>query len=259
MNLEQVDKWVLGQMDVADKLITRAEKAIIKFCDAPETQDLILKIPRWLPFHSVLRTHVCPPGRRQQRHAVFTKRTTASPRTINFECDPQSMKAREISGLAPPNECDCYSPHTQPVQGPKFSRMAVAKNPKASAGSVPIRVYDDNTFTQLQASPFSRRKAASKSSAYQRMFDEESLALLLGDDDTLAHGEEPRNSKDGDGKRSVSRTASAASTNLHTSPPTEDLFSSFNPVIPSLHSTFLHSVGNLFDTNPVPAAARSRA
>lgn len=238
-SLEDLDEYLKMQMQAADILIARAEKAIMCIYDAPETQQLLMKVPRWLPFSGANHTQL---GAHHPHTHAFHK--GSGPR---------------VCRAAPP-QADCPPPQ----QTQLFSRRALAEASAAesSAGFTP-RTFDDAAWEQLQYSPkktgapsaaFSRRAHASALTL--RTFDEETLARLAHLDDAYHNVWGGIFPGEGDKTSSAraSSSASEASTEPHSSP-TNDPFAAFNPAVPAIG--LLSSVGNLFDTNPVaPTSAR---
>ena len=276
-NLRQLDVWALAQARRVDSLITKAEQAVARVLDSPQTQELILRLPRWIPLRERLLTwhplcrdnmwdHSQPP--------IMWKKTSmcrATPKALCYDTSGLAADAKPLGhtaelkkspaqmssiNLGSQAASEFYSPHTHPVQGPVFSRRASAAT--ASTAALP-RVLDDESLTQLQSSPFSRRKAASRGSL--------TLGMATLDDCTLVRLASGEGSGDGSKwpvqmeETKTSRTASTASTNLHNSPPSDPL-ASLNPVIQSFSANevqrnvdiFIHSVGNLFDSGRNPTA-----
>ena len=56
--LQQLDGWMELQMAHADKILERASRSIARLREAPETQQLLLRVPRWLPLSGMLRAQL---------------------------------------------------------------------------------------------------------------------------------------------------------------------------------------------------------
>ena len=241
-SLEQLDEWVLKRMTAADRnvanVLANVEKAMLRLREAPETQRVLLKIPRWLPFSDSLRECMLSPAARQQSADGTTVMPFEKLSRVRLS---RAAPTAPLHKLPTPLHGDVDSSR-HPVQ--PFSRRALAAT---APSALPPRIYDDATLAELQDSPkqaaptFSRRKQAAMSATCARVFlDEETLSRLATQEDA------GQTSPVGARARSA---YSDASTNLHSSPPTD--LASFNPPLPSLDvAGILDSVGNLFDANP---------
>jgi len=243
--IQQVDEWMIVQMRAADLLIWRAEKAIMSIYHSPTpSQQLWHKVPRWLPFSGPIR-------------AQQLSQRAQHPQTLSVHKD--SSKHRVCRAAPPPSaaglhkkELEQTASSTNPLQQPaSFSRRALATT---LPSALPLRTFDDAAWEHLQYSPksnksaavFSRREQASAVSL--RTFDEDTLARLVHQEDTYLQGGVMGDEKE---RTRSARTASAASTEHHSSPPL-DAFAAFNPSVPAWE--LINSVGNLFDANPAPEA-----
>ena len=225
--LEQLDDWMVVQMQQADRLMARVEKAIIGLRNEPKIQQILLKIPRWLPLSRVVHENVLartPPS----KHCKMPSRA-GNP--ANVQHMSKTVQLRTPTRQHP----TCNDSRTM------FSRRAlVTLNPSA----LPARVWDEETLTQLQHSPlaapsaFSRRaQAASKFSIPRNQFlDDEELTRLASEE-----------------LLSPKKNATPAKN-------VPDMLSAFNPVMPTVDvGEFLNSVGTLFDTNPTHAFSLARS
>jgi len=247
--LQQVDEWMIVQVRAADLLIWRAEKAIMSiYHTTTPSQQLWHKVPRWLPFSGPIR-------------AQQLSQCAQHPQTPSVQKD--SSKVRICRAAPPPSaagshakELEHAASSTNPLQQPaSFSRRALAT---VLPSALPLRTFDDAAWEHLQHSPksdksaavFSRRQQASALSL--RTFDEDTLARLLHQEDTYLCGGVMGDENE---RTRSARTASAASTQHHSSP-TLDAFAAFNPSVPAWE--LINSVGNLFDANPAPQVRYSR-
>jgi hypothetical protein len=236
--LEELDGWMELQMARADKILARAAQAMAELRDAPETQRLLLKVPRWLPLSGMLHAQLSLSA---QSHQAIALRVPGHKQRRATRAAPPTAPAQK-SNAKPAR------PRTPPIgtaPAPAFSRKALAMN---NPSALPPRVYSDEDLFQLQFSPepkvFSRRAYAASAAQIAHTLDDETLESLACAEVTA--------SKDVY-RSTAARTASEASTNVHDSPPS-DMLSAFNPVLPGRDvADLFHSVGTLFDTGTNPA------
>lgn len=133
------------------QVIGKVERALLRLRDSPETQQFVLKIPRWLPISAALREHIC--ARRPCK---------TGPDAMAFQ--KPSSRVRLSRAAPPPTLHKLPAPpqhgHVHLAQTEPFSRRALAAS---APSSLPPRIYDDATLAELQFSPkqpaptFSRR------------------------------------------------------------------------------------------------------
>jgi hypothetical protein len=241
--LDQLDGWMELQMAHADKILARAAQAIADLREAPETQQLLLRVPRWLPLSGMLRAQLSSCTQPQQalvHNSPGHKRALPALRAA----PPTAAARKSDAELAPPR-----TPPFGEALAPAFSRKALAiHNPAA----IPPRVYSDDDLFHLQFTPEAKcypRRAYTPAGHPRRTLDDETLQSLVYME--VAAGK--------DACTATARTASAASTNYHDSPPSDVLpvttsqTTAFNPVPVMDVADLIHSVGMLFDTGANPA------
>ena len=186
---QQVDEWMLEQMRAADQLIARAEETLKRLRDAPETQQLALKIPPWMPFSRFICKQLrsnddfqisCVHGspNKSFRTIVKYQNTTKATRAA-------APKAPTTPPSTPRGDCVSIA-RSSPLgqrQATSFSRRALATERRLT-----LRTFDDETLAELHPSPikafstkgFSRRALATDSSALdEQSLDEETASLLV--------------------------------------------------------------------------------
>ena len=238
--LEQLDGWMELQMAHADKILARAAQAIADLREAPETQQLLLRVPRWLPLSGMLRAQLSSCTQPQQ--ALVHNSPGHKRRALPLRAAPPTARKSDDE-LVPPR-----TPPIGGVQAP-FSRKALAiHNPAA----IPPRVYSDEDLFHLQFTPEAKcysRRAYTPAGHPRRTLDDETLQSLVCMEVAAGKG----------ACTATARTASAASTTYHDSPPSDVLpvttsqTTAFNPVPVMDVADLIHSVGMLFDTGANPA------
>ena len=133
------------------QVIGKVERALLRLRDAPETQQFVLKIPRWLPISAALRERICARRPGQTGPDAMALQGQSSRVRLSRAAPPPTLHKL----LAPPQLGHVHLAPTQP-----FSRRALATS---APSSLPPRIYDDATLAELQLSPkqpaptFSRR------------------------------------------------------------------------------------------------------
>ena len=189
---QQVDEWMLEQMRAADELIARAEETLKGLRDAPQTQQLALKIPPWMPFSRFIFRHLRSNDDFSQVSGIHGSPNKSLRTIVKYQNTTKATRAAAPKAPTTPPTTprgDRVSiARSSPLgqrQATSFSRRALATERRLT-----LRTFDDETLAELHPSPikafstkgFSRRALATDSSALDARsvpgLDEETPSLL---------------------------------------------------------------------------------